>query len=99
MDPEEKENNEPDFGKSINELWQIYGDVVAARDAALSDLGYIAALLWCNYGPDGKTMPGLIKKTDSIREMLESILKFLHRQLSDETTQSDSNRAREENEK
>jgi hypothetical protein len=76
-----------DFGVIISELLEVYGNAVSKRNEALSDLGYITALLYVNYGPDGKTFPGIIKEEDSVREMLEKVLKFYHRQLRDEVAQ------------
>lgn len=88
MNPEQEEKANKDFGLIISELWETYGNAVSRRDEALSDLGYITALLWANYGPDGKTFPGIIQKEESIRIIIEKVLKFYHRQLSDETPQS-----------
>ncbi|MFA5408312.1 MAG: hypothetical protein WC343_06020 [Bacilli bacterium] len=81
--------NKQDFGQCVNNLWELYGNAVLKRDGVLSDLGYISALLWANYGEDGKTFPGIIKEEDSIRVMLEKVLKFYHRQLKNDEAQSE----------
>ena len=47
-----KEDN--DFGTSINNLWELYGNAILKRDEALSDLGWVTALCWRTTEKTGK---------------------------------------------